>query len=93
VITPEVTRMQTAEKTIEATEGVGAVSMSPSTSLLSVAEDSVVSRLADAWNEFVRLDSVHPDESTEFRRAIHAAQLIIMARPVQRQFNADNIDI
>lgn len=82
--------METVEKTLESTEEVGAVSMSPSTSLLSATEDSVVSKLAEAWNEFVRLESVHPDESTEFRRAIHAAQHIIMARPVQRQFNADN---
>jgi len=42
--------METAEQRNEATEEVGAVSVSPSTSLLSAAENSVVSRLADAWN-------------------------------------------
>jgi len=68
-------------------------SESRSTVLLSVAEESVVSRLADAWNEFVRLEPVHPDETVEFRRAIHAAQQIIMARPVQREFNADNKEL
>ena len=61
--------------------------------LLSAPEDSVVSRLADAWNEFILLESVHDDHVTEFRRAIHAAQYIVMARPVQRQFNADNASI
>ena len=55
--------------------------------LLSKEELKVVSLLSSAWNEFVVLERLHPDESGEFRQAIHAAQCIIMARPVQRQFN------
>lgn len=42
----------------------------PGDTLLSASEDSVVSRLADAWNEFILLESVHDDHVTEFRRAI-----------------------
>jgi hypothetical protein len=38
-LTPEVTRMGTAQKTIESTEGQGAVSMSPSTSLLAALQE------------------------------------------------------
>ena len=66
------------------------MAMTPSTSLLSTSEFLVVSKLADAWNAFLCLELLHPDETTEFRQAIHAAQHIIMARPVQRQFNVDN---
>jgi len=55
--------------------------------LLSDIELSVVDKLGDAWNQFLKLESLHPDSITEFRHIIHAAQHIIMARPVQRQFN------
>lgn len=57
--------------------------------LLSPQEASVVSKLAEAWNEFVQLNVVHADNVEEFRRAIHRAQHVVMARPVQRQFNVD----
>lgn len=55
--------------------------------LLSADEIAVMDGLVEAWNAWVKLESLHSDETTEFRRAIHAAQHIIMARPVQRQFN------
>lgn len=59
--------------------------------LLSVAEMAVMNGLVEAWNAWVKLEPLHPDETTEFRRAIHAAQRITMARPVQRQFNSNDM--
>lgn len=53
--------------------------------LLSDSESSVMRALAKAWGEWVKLESLHPDETADFRRAIHEAQRIVMARPVQRQ--------
>ena len=38
-LTPEVTRMEATEKSIESTEGQGAVSMSQSTSLLAALQE------------------------------------------------------
>jgi hypothetical protein len=50
-------------------------------------EKAVLDHLADAWNSFVKLQSVHPEEQSDFRFSIHAAQAIVMARPAQRQEN------
>lgn len=58
-------------------------------SLLTTEEARVMDALVQAWNAFVALEVLHPDEPGEFRHAIHAAQAIIMARPVQREFNAE----
>jgi len=54
--------------------------------VLPIKELMVVSHLVLAWNEFVELEILHQDDQDEFRRAIHAAQRIIMARPIQRFF-------
>ena len=72
--TTEVTRMETAEKTIESTEEGGAGSMSPSTSLLAVAASW--DRTAQAL-EF--LD-----------RPIQAARFRNLAADVRRKLNTDN---
>lgn len=61
-----------------------------SSDLLSVEELRVVSLLAHAWNAFVALETLHPDEQNEFRAVIHLGQKLIMARPVQREFNSNN---
>ena len=52
--------------------------------LLTEEERRVVDTLAEAWNAFLELKPVHPDDNQEFRQAIHAAQNIIMARPVMK---------
>ena len=49
--------------------------------LLTQEEQQVMTYLSEAWNKFVHLKTVHPDEQTDFRHAIHEAQRIIMARP------------
>ncbi len=53
--------------------------------LLGDDEQSVIDHLAAAWNVFLSLSPLHPDDLDEFRRAIHAAQHIIMSRPVARE--------
>ena len=55
--------------------------------LLDDNERAVVHHLAEAWNHYVKLESVHDDNDTEFRLAIHRANHIVMARPVQREFD------
>jgi hypothetical protein len=60
--------------------------------ILSEDELDICLLLAKAWNAFTKLESLHPDEATEFRQAIHAAQRTMMARPVQRQFNSADQD-
>ena len=59
------------------------------TALLSDAERSVLDKLADAWNAFLLMEPLHADHVAEFRTAIHSAQYLVMARPVQRQFNKE----
>lgn len=50
-------------------------------------EKAVVMALAEAWNLFLALPREHPDEVDEFRRAIHAAQDKVGARPAWRALN------
>lgn len=57
--------------------------------LLTADERCVVDQLASAWNAWCGLDRIHPQENEDFLLAINTAQRIVMARPVQRQFNAE----
>ena len=54
---------------------------------LTTQERCVIDTLAGAWNQFLRLKRLHPDEVNEFRAVIHQAQAQIMARPAQTTFN------
>lgn len=56
--------------------------------LLSSQERIVIDHLVEAWNAFVELPVLHPSDREEFMRAIHQAQLLVMARPVQAQLRA-----
>ena len=47
-------------------------------------EKAVLNHLVEAWNVFLSLPIEHPDDVTEFRRCIHSAQFMIMARPTRR---------
>lgn len=53
---------------------------------LSGDERAVVTALWKAWNVFLRLPEEHADDTDEFRRAIHAAQEKVFARPARREF-------
>lgn len=48
------------------------------------AEKNVLTHLASAWNEFVKLPENHPSEREEFMHAIHAAQDILAVRVARR---------
>lgn len=48
------------------------------------AERVVLDHLALAWNQYLNLHVVHPDDLPDFRKAIHDAQRIILARPAIR---------
>lgn len=56
--------------------------------LLSSQERIVIDYLAEAWNAFIELPILHQSDREEFMRAIHQAQLLVMARPVQAQLRA-----
>lgn len=53
--------------------------------LLNSAENAVLSHLEKAWNDFLDLEILHRHDLDEFLRGVHAAQLVVMARPVTRQ--------
>ena len=43
-------------------------------------EEACLQCLTKAWNKFIGLPVLHPDDQREFKHAIHAAQNIVMAR-------------
>ena len=47
-------------------------------------ETITLNALAEAWNAFVSLEPTHPDDLTDFRRAIHECQRIIAVRQLRR---------
>jgi hypothetical protein len=59
--------------------------------MLSKEEMKVLDRLVMAWNEFNDLKVLHPLDSSEFLKAIHAAQNIILARPSLRELQEAGI--
>lgn len=54
---------------------------------LTAGEETVISRLVDAWNAFLRLPVEHADDCTEFRQLVHAAQDKVLARAGRRWLN------
>lgn len=56
-------------------------------------ELSALNKLVEAWAEYVFLPQEHPSDLDEFRKAIHEAQLLILARPGRRVFNADKPNV
>jgi len=52
---------------------------------LTADERIVLEILAQAWNQFVELPVIHPQDQVEFMQAIHRAQNIVMSRVVMRQ--------
>lgn len=54
--------------------------------LLTPDEMAVMDKLKEAWNLFVKLPVQHPMHNQEFANAIHAAQRIVMSRPVSRHY-------
>lgn len=56
---------------------------------LTLDERALLSDIAVAWNRFLSLPRQHQDETDEFRHAIHALQVMVMARPVERALAAE----
>lgn len=65
--------------------------------MLTDQERKVLNLLADAWNEYCKLDIQHPSHSDEFMTNIHHAQRVVMSRPTARDegwiFGAKNDNI
>jgi hypothetical protein len=55
--------------------------------LLSEEENRVLQLLGAAWNEFVQLPLLHPQERDEMCGLIHRCQEKVMARPVLAELN------
>ena len=51
---------------------------------LTDAEREVLQHLSDAYDAFIRLPVQHPMHTQEFVGSIHAAQRLVMSRPVAR---------
>ena len=52
--------------------------------MITKKEKIILNKLAEAWNEFLKLDIQNSDDITEFRYVIHFAQNIIMKRETVR---------
>ncbi len=48
-------------------------------------EQKVLDSLVDAWNSFVELPVMHPDDHDEFRHSLHNLQRIIGIRKLRRE--------
>ncbi len=59
--------------------------------LLNTQERRVLKRLVQAWSEFIKLDSYHPKDTTEFEQAIHRAQDLVLARPAREWLVSNEI--
>lgn len=44
-------------------------------------EQAVMQKLAEAWNEFLKMEQCHTDEVNDFRFHVHALQAMVLARP------------
>ncbi len=53
--------------------------------LLTMHEASILFDLAEAWNKYTLLPNHPPKEIDDFRKAVHDAQRIVLARPGRRQ--------
>lgn len=47
-------------------------------------EIKTINLLASSWNQFVKLSNIDQDDLTDFRKAIHDAQRIVMSREARR---------
>ena len=57
-------------------------------SMLTQEEQAVLDHLVAAWNAFLALEELHHCDRQEFMAVLHAAQRVVMARPVLRELVA-----
>jgi len=53
---------------------------------LTAAERRIVTFLSSAWNMFIQLPDMPPDDRADFQRAIHEAERIIAQRALARAY-------
>jgi hypothetical protein len=53
---------------------------------LTPNEEEIMNHLVDAWNKFIDLQEMHPDEINDFKDAIHKAQRILSMRTLRRDY-------
>jgi hypothetical protein len=58
--------------------------------MLTKDEVDCINALLKAWNLFIQLKPEHPKDAEEFMRAIHAAENIVLARPMVRYLGKDH---
>lgn len=51
---------------------------------LTPAELKVLGLSAELWNEYTKLDQVHPDEFEELRHFVHQVQCLLARRVAKR---------
>ena len=51
---------------------------------LTFEEKEILGHLASAWDKFSALEQKHPDDNSDFLRAIHQAQQLIALRVARR---------
>lgn len=56
---------------------------------LTEQENKIVMLLDDIWRQYTTLPAQHPQDEIGFAQAIHEAQRIVIARPIQRYLNEE----
>lgn len=59
---------------------------------LTLEERWAITQLGRAWDAFLALPVMHPDDQREFRALIHHAQDKVLARVAMRQLQAEIAD-
>lgn len=49
--------------------------------VLTREEEIVLNHLGSAWDDFIKLDPLHPEEFQEFRSKVHDLQRMVASRP------------
>ena len=52
-------------------------------------ENACLEKLGEAWNIYITLLEVHPAKKSEFLRALHVCQDIVLCRPALEQVMAN----
>jgi len=55
-------------------------------------EQKVIDKLIEAWNEFMKLPPVHPDDANDFRYHLHSLQRVIFSRQVVSRYNTPYVN-
>jgi hypothetical protein len=59
------------------------------TNQLTKEEKDLLDKISEAWNDFLKLPTLHADDVIEYRQHVHAIQNIILARPAFLAINSE----